>query len=141
MAENKTKPSLVSPEDYIRSIEDPERRADGQRLLKIMSDATGEVAVMWGSSIVGFGSYHYKYESGREGDSLKVGFSARKAALVLYGLVLYDEHEENNRLLAKLGKHTRGKGCLYIKSLEEIDEKVLRTMIENGYRTEYKFGS
>lgn len=132
-AENKTKPTQTSPEDYLASL-DEARRDDGLKLMHIMHEVTGEPATMWGPSIIGFGSYHYKYESGREGDSLKVGFSPRKAAIVLYGLVYYDLSETaNEQLLSKLGPYTRGKGCVYIKKLAAIDEGVLRTMIKNAY--------
>jgi hypothetical protein len=94
-----------------------------------MQKVTGDEPRMWGPSIVGFGSYHYVYESGREGDNLVVGFSPRKAANVLYGAIGFDGAEA---LLAKLGKHTTGKGCLYIKNLADVDAKVLETLIENA---------
>ena len=130
---NKTKPTDIRPEDYIRSLDDSPRRDDGLRLLELMQDETGVAPRMWGPSMIGFGSYHYKYASGREGDALKVGFSPRKNALVLYGLVFYDENEPNNKLLERLGPHNRGKGCLYIRSLKDIDTSVLRQMISNSY--------
>jgi hypothetical protein len=94
-----------------------------------MQKVTGKKAAMWGPSIVGFDSYHYKYESGREGDMLVVGFSPRKAANVLYGAIGFDGDED---LLAKLGKHTTGKGCLYIKKLADVDAKVLETLIKKA---------
>lgn len=86
---------------------------------------------MWGPSIIGYGTYHYKGKS-TEGDWFRVGFSPRSGALVLYGLIFYDENEPNNQLLTKLGAHKRGKGCLYVKKLADIDEAVLRQMIHNA---------
>lgn len=133
MTENKTKPTDVSVDEFIDTAAEP-RRSEARRVVAIMREVTGVEPVMWGPSMIGFGSYHYKYESGREGDMLKVGFSPRKAALVLYGLVYYDEHEQDNdKLLEKLGPHTRGKGCVYVKKLADIDESILRTMIRNAY--------
>ena len=128
----KTKPTDVSVDAFIDAVAEP-RRSEARRVMAIMRVVTGVEPVMWGSSMIGFGSYHYKYASGREGDMLKVGFSPRKPALVLYGLVFYDENEPNNKLLEKLGPHSRGKGCLYIKKLSDADESVLRTMIKNSY--------
>ena len=123
MAENKTKPTKVSVATFISGLTDGTRRADAKALVKLMQSATGEKAQMWGPSIVGFGSYHYRYESGREGDMLLVGFSPRKAATVLYGI------GEGKVLLAKLGKHTTGKGCVYIKKLADVDQGVLEAMV------------
>jgi hypothetical protein len=134
MAENKTKPTEQSVADYLASVENPTRKADAEAVCKLMEKATGEKPVMWGPSIVGFGSYHYIYASGREGDTLRVGFSARKPALVLYGLVFYNEsHPENHKLLAELGPTKQGKGCLYVKSLEALDVSVLEKMIKNAF--------
>ncbi len=123
MPENKTKPTKVSVAAFVNAITDPSRRADAKALVKLLQRATGEKPQMWGSSIVGFGSYHYKYESGREGDTPIVGFSPRKAASVLYGVAGARD------LLPKLGKHTTGKGCLYIKKLADVDERVLEDMV------------
>src|ERR1017187_3836283 len=114
MADNKTKPTKLSATAFIDTLTDETRRRDAKVLVKLMQSATGEKPKMWGPSIVGFGSYHYRYDSGREGDMPLAGFSPRKAATVLYGLMGSDESEA---LLAKLGKHTTGKGCLYIKKL------------------------
>ena len=125
MAENKTKATEASVESYLSAIQDEARRKDCEDLAKLITRATRQQPKMWGSSIVGFGSYHYKYESGREGDSLLTGFSPRKQNLTLYlgpGL-------DNKALMAKLGKHTTGKGCLYIKKLNDIDRSVLRDLI------------
>ena len=126
MAENKTKPTQVSVAEYIDSMPDPTRRADAKTLVKLMQSASGEKPKMWGPSIVGFGSYHYKYETGREGDMPQLCFSPRKSANVVYAMTKFPGAET---LLAKLGKHTTGGGCLYIKSLADIDQKVLQAMI------------
>ena len=123
MADNKTKLTKVSVAAFIDALKDQSRRADAKALVKLMQNAAGEKPKMWGPSIIGFGSYHYTYDSGREGDMPVVAFSPRKAATVLYGL------SEAEALLAKLGKHTRGKGCLYIKNLADVDQKVLEAMV------------
>src|ERR1700678_3451336 len=125
MAENKTKPTTSSVPAFLDACTDQARRTDAKALAKLMQKVTGSEPAMWGPSIIGFGSYHYKYESGREGDMPIVGFSPRKAATVIYGLGLGDSGE----LLAKLGKHTTGKGCLYIKKLADVDQKVLEAMV------------
>jgi len=129
MAENKTKPTTTSVPAFLDACPDETRRTDAKALAKLMQKVTGHKPAMWGSAIVGFDSYHYTYESGREGDMLIVGFSPRKAANVLYGAIGFDGAEV---LLAKLGKHTTGKGCLYIKKLAEVDMKILETLIENA---------
>jgi Domain of unknown function (DU1801) len=126
MAENKTKPTRMSVAGFIDALTDPIRRADARTLLKLMQNASGEKPKMWGPSIIGFGSYHYKYESGRKGDMPVVAFSPRKTATVLYGMTGFSEAAA---LLAKLGKHTTGKGCLYIKKLEDVDQQVLETLV------------
>ena len=123
MAENKTKPTTISVSEFIDAITDEGRRADARALVKLMQKAAGEKPKMWGPSIIGFGSHHYVYDSGREGDMPVVAFSPRKAATVLYGL------SSSEALLPKLGKHTRGKGCVYIKKLADVDQKVLQTMV------------
>jgi hypothetical protein len=123
MAENKTKATKVSVAEFIDALADQSRRADAKTLVKLMQKAAGEKPKMWGPSIIGFGSYHYTYDSGREGDMPVVAFSPRKAATVLYGL------GESEALLPKLGKYTRGKGCVYIKKLADVDQKVLETMV------------
>ena len=126
MADNKTKPTKVSVAAFIDVLTDQTSRADAKALVKLMQSATGEKAKMWGPSIIGFGSYHYTYESGREGDAPLIGFSPRKAATVLYGATGCGDSEA---LLTKLGKHTTGKGCLYIKKLADVDYKVLEDMV------------
>jgi hypothetical protein len=126
MAVNKTKPTEMSVAAFVDALTNQARRTDAKALIKLMSKATGERAKMWGPSIIGFGTYHYKYESGREGDTVLVGFSPRKAALVLYGVT---GSENAASLLAKLGPHTTGKGCLYIKNFSDIDQNILEHLI------------
>jgi hypothetical protein len=126
MADNKTKPTQLGVATFIDALTDENRRADAKALVKLMQGATGENPKMWGPSIIGFGSYHYRYESGREGDMPLVGFSPRKAAAVIYGVMGFSGAEE---LLAKLGQHTTGKGCLYIKRLADVDPKVLQALV------------
>ena len=128
MAENQTRPTNVSVSAFINALTDPTRRADAKALVKLMQSASGEKPKMWGPAIIGFGSQHYTYDSGREGDMPLVGFSPRKAATVLYGV----RSGKAEALLAKLGKHTTGKGCLYIKKLEDVDPKVLEAMVEKS---------
>lgn len=129
MPENKTKPTTASVTAYIDALTDPIRRSDAKELIQLMRRVSGEKPKLWGPSIVGFGTYHYRYDSGREGDMPLVGFSPRKAALVLYGLL---GHGDTRALLAKLGKHTTGKGCLYIKKLADVESTVLETLIQNA---------
>jgi Domain of unknown function (DU1801) len=129
MAENKTKPTIMSVPAFLDACTDEARRTDAKTLVKLMQSVTGNKPAMWGPSIIGFDSYHYTYESGREGDMPIVGFSPRKAANVLYGAIGFDGAEA---LLAKLGKHTTGKGCLYIKKLADVDMKVLKILLEKA---------
>ncbi|WP_445155761.1 DUF1801 domain-containing protein [Arthrobacter sp. Hor0625] len=131
MTENKTLPTGASVADFLGSIEHPVRRKDGYRLLELMSRITAQPATMWGPSIVGFGSYHYKYASGREGDAPAVGFSPRKSSLSLYGLTYGPDAAA---LLGRLGKHRTGAGCLYINKLDDIDGPVLEELIRQGFR-------
>jgi Domain of unknown function (DU1801) len=126
MAQNKTKPTKVSVSRFIAAITDETKRADARTLAKLMQDATGEKPAMWGPSIIGFGSAHYIYDSGREGDMPLIGFSPRKPATVLYGATGFSGADA---LLARLGKHTTGKGCLYIKNLDDVDAAVLKKLI------------
>lgn len=126
MADNKTKPTKLSVAAFIDALTDQTKRADAKALVKLMQSATGEKPKMWGSSIIGFGSYHYRYESGREGDMPLAGFSPRKAATVLYGMMGFSDSEG---LLGKLGKYTAGKGCLYIKKLADVDYEVLEALV------------
>ena len=130
MAENKTKATEMSVQGYLSNIEDESRREDCEALTKLMSKATKQQPKMWGTSIVGFGSYHYKYESGREGDACLVGFSSRKGDITLY---LVADILGDDELLSKLGKHKTGKGCLYIRKLSDVDLKTLETLIVEAY--------
>jgi len=130
MSENKTRPTDQSVIDFLNSVEHNTRRQDAFALLKLMEETTGEDAVMWGSSIVGFGSYHYKYNSGREGDMPLVGFSPRKQSMTIYIMSGFDEVQE---LLASLGKHKLGKGCLYFNKLLDVDEDILRMLVRRSY--------
>jgi len=127
MAENKTKPTKLSVAAFIDALTDQTRRADAKALVKLMQSATGEKPTMWGPSIIGFGSYHHTYDSGREGDMPVAGFSPRKAATVLYITTGFSGAEA---LLAKLGKYTAtGKACLYIKKLADVDPKLLEDLV------------
>jgi hypothetical protein len=126
MADNKTKPTKLGVAAFIDALTDPLRRSEAKALIKLMQNAAGEKPQMWGPSIIGFGSCHYKYESGREGDMPVIAFSPRKAATVLYGVTGFGEA---TALLAKLGKHSTGKGCLYIKKLADVDQHILETLI------------
>lgn len=129
MAELKTQPNDLSVEEFILSIEDEKKRDDSFYLVKLMSRITQADPVMWGSSIVGFGAYHYKYASGREGDWFLSGFSPRKQALSLYLMSGLSRHSET---LQKLGKYKTGKGCLYVKKLEDVDLDILTKLIEES---------
>jgi hypothetical protein len=126
MAENNTKPTQISVPEYIDSIPDATRRGDAKKLIKLMQSASGEKPKLWGSSIVGFGSYHYKYATGREGDMPELCFSPRKSATVVYAMTKFAGADA---LLAKLGKHTISGGCLHIEKLAHVDQKVLQAMI------------
>jgi uncharacterized protein DUF1801 len=129
MAEIKTKPSTVSVDDFLDAVDHPVRRSDGKALREMMQRVTGEPAVMWGPSIVGFGTYHYRYATGHEGDMCRVGFSPRAANLVLYvgGFADYEA------LLAKLGKHKRSKACLYLNKLADVDPAILEEITRRSY--------
>lgn len=126
MAENKTQPTPASVDAFIAAAQPPERSADARVIRATMERLSGEPARMWGPSIVGFGRYHYRYDSGREGDMARIGFSPRKAELVLYLLDGFPGHAE---LMERLGKRRTGKSCLYIKRLSDIDMGVLEELI------------
>lgn len=132
MSDLKTRPTDEKPETFIEKVEHPTRKADSYELLKMMKEVTNKDPVMWGSSIVGFGSYHYKYASGREGEWLKTGFSPRKRNLSVYISSGFDGYES---LLEKLGKHRLGKGCLYINKLADVDKDVLRKIIQKSHES------
>ena len=123
---NKTQKTEVNPRDFIAEVEDQKRREDSLAVLEMMGEITGEEPKMWGPSIIGFGDYHYKYESGREGDFFQTGFSPRKNALTLYIMAGFDRYDD---LMEKLGTYKTGKSCLYVKKLEDVDEGVLRELI------------
>lgn len=126
MTENKTKPNRQSVAAFIASVEPADRRRDCRALLKLMRDATGAAPKMWGSSVVGFGSYHYKYGSGREGNWFVTGFSPRKQDLTLYLMAGVERYPD---LLRRLGKHKTGRSCLYLKGLDGVDITVLKRLV------------
>ena len=126
MSEPKTKPTEVSVESHIAAIANEEQRNDAQTLVALMRKVTGQEPTMWGPSIVGFGSYHYKYASGHEGESALAAFAARGNELVVY---IAEGFEGRDVLLAKLGKHKTGKVCVYIRRLADVDLKVLETLV------------
>ena len=125
MAEAKTKPTAVSVADFLGAVEDPKRRADAQAVCDLLAEATGLEPTMWGPSIVGFGRYHYVYDSGHSGDAPLVGFSPRKANLMFY-MAAYEEARED--FLGRLGKHKSGKGCVYVNRLSDVDPAVIGEM-------------
>lgn len=131
MADLKTKVNDASVEDFLNGIENATRRDDAFAVLAMMKSVTRKKPKMWGPSIVGFDQYHYKYESGREGEMPMTGFSPRSQALTLYISLGFDRYAA---LMKKLGKHTTGKSCLYIKKLEDVDMKVLRELVTECYR-------
>ena len=131
MAELKTKPTEASAREFVNSLKDPARRRDCSRLLDMMAEISGDEPAMWGSSIVGFGSYEYRYASGRSGKWFRVGFASRKNALTLYSMLDLDEQADR---LSKLGKHRRGKGCLYLKRLSDVNTEALRDLIRESCR-------
>lgn len=131
MAEAKTQKTAASVDEFLALVEGADRRADAQAVCALMREVTGAEPAMWGSSIVGFGEYHYIYGSKREGNWPVVGFSPRKAALTVYISEGLEVHRDR---LAKLGKHTIGKGCIYVKRLSDVDEGVLRELVREGFQ-------
>jgi hypothetical protein len=129
MTELKTQKNDASVTAFLNSIEDEKKRQDSFTILELMKDVTGSDPVMWGTSIIGFGHYHYKYASGRENDWMLTGFSPRKQNITLYIMSGFDQYDD---LLGKLGKHSTGKSCLYIKKLEHIDLDVLRELVKHS---------
>ena len=129
MAKNKTEFTDKSVDDFLQKVENEQKRNDSCELIALMEKLTGEKAKMWGTSIVGFGNYHYKYESGHEGNAPLVGFSPRKAAISLYVFTGLQEHE---RLLENLGKFTMGKACIYVKKLTDINLDVLTNLMNHS---------
>lgn len=129
MAENKTKPTSASVTEFVNTIDDPQKREDARKVAAMMRRATGKRAKMWGSSIVGYGTYHYRYDSGREGDFMVTGYSPRKQALTVYILAGFERFEP---LMKKLGNYKTGKSCLYIKRLSDVNEAVLEQLISES---------
>ncbi|MBU2605664.1 MAG: DUF1801 domain-containing protein [Alphaproteobacteria bacterium] len=128
-ADNKTKPAIVSPHAFISALHDGRRKREAERLLPWFETVTGLKGRMWGPSMIGFGRYHYKYDSGREGDFMMTGFAPRKAAMTLYIMPGYRDMSET---LARLGPHRTGKSCLYINRLESVDMDVLAEIVTDG---------
>lgn len=131
MSENKTKPNDANVLAFLSAVEPERRRVDALRLNEIFREVTGFEPVMWGASIVGYGSYHYVYKSGREGDFLATGFSPRKTSLTIYIMPGYADFGD---ILKRLGKHKTGRSCLYINRLDAVDEHILRELISAGLR-------
>lgn len=129
MAQNKTRPTDAGVDAYLAAITDDARRSDCQTLIDLMRRVTGESATLWGSSIVGFGSYHYRYDSGREGDMAALGFSSRKGDISVY---LTEAGADQDALLAKLGRHKMAKACLYIRRLSDVDLAVLEQLLRGS---------
>jgi hypothetical protein len=131
MAELKTKERKASVEKFLNSVKDDQKREDSFKILKMLKQITKSEPKMWGPSMIGFGNYHYKYASGREGDWFVAGFSPRKQSLTLYIMADVNKYKD---LLAKLGKHKTGKGCLYINKLDDVDVKVLKQIITTSVK-------
>src|SRR5258706_4646103 len=130
MDDNKTKKTKTSVEEFVAALKNDQQKKDCLALIDLMKSVSGHDPKMWGPTMIGFGDRHYKYESGREGNIFKIGFSPRKPSLVLYSM----NSDYNRGMLEKLGKHKIGGGCLYIKRLEEIDMKVLKQMLEKAFK-------
>ena len=129
MAELKTRPTDESVQSFLDGVENPKRKEDSFRILELMKEVTGEEPRMWGDSIIGFGSYRYKYKSGREAEWMLTGFSPRKQNLTLYIMSGFDDYDE---LLGQLGKHKTGKSCLYINKIEDVDQEVLKKLVKQS---------
>ena len=129
MMDLKTKQNEKSVDEFINKIEDLEKKKSSRQILEILKDISKKKAKMWGDSIIGFGKYHYKYASGREGDWMRIGFSPRKQYLTLYIIDGFDKHRE---LMENLGKYKTGKSCLYIKKLEDIDIDILKELMKKS---------
>lgn len=137
MSDLKTQPTTASVAAFLDAVDDEGRRADCRVVARMMAEITGAEGVLWGSAIVGFGSYHYRYASGREGDFFEAGFSPRKRALTIYVMAGFREYDD---LLARLGRYSTGKSCLYVKRLADVDLDVLREMLTRSVaciRTRY----
>ncbi len=130
-AGHKSAPTTTDPIGFLNTIAPARRQEDGRRLLAFFAETTGFIPVMWGPSIIGFGRYHYRYASGREGDFLATGFSPRKASLSIYIMPGYQDYSQ---ILSRLGKHRLGKSCLYVNKLADIDMDVLAELVRAGLR-------
>lgn len=129
MSTLKTQANDSDPSAYLNTIEPEQKREDAHAIMQLMQEVTGDAPTMWGESIIGFGSYHYKYASGRDGNWFLTGFAPRKANLTLYIMSGFDQYDE---LLSKLGKYKTGKSCLYIKTLADVDQDVLRELVQRS---------
>lgn len=134
-AKMKTVPTSADVREFLARIEDDQQRLDSEKLVELMHDVSGKPPVLWGPSIIGFDSYHYAYESGREGDMPRIAFSPRKGKLTLYVL---DEVDKYAATLEKLGKHKTSKACLYITKLADVDMSVLEALIKTAYKDSFK---
>lgn len=130
-AQNKTQPAKTSVAAFLNAIPDDDRRRDCKAIAKLLKTVSGKRPALWGTSIVGYGTYHYTYASGREGDSLRIGFSPRKQDITIYIMPGYTDY---GSILSKLGKHKKGKSCLYIKRLSDVDMKVLERLVRAGWK-------
>lgn len=131
MAKNKTQPTTMTASAFLNAIDDEDRRRDCKTIAKLLREISGKRSVMWGTSIIGYGQYHYKYASGREGDSFRIGFSPRKQDITIYIMPGYTDF---GHILAKLGKHKKGKSCLYIKRLSDVNMTVLKRLLKAGWK-------
>ncbi len=131
MAELKTKPTKASVSQFLKGVEDDQKRRDAREILALMKKITGKRPKLWGTSMIGFGTYHYKYQSGREGDWPVTGFSPRKQNLAIYIMPGFSRYPS---LMKKLGKYKTGKSCLYLKKLEDVDLKVLRQLVSQSVK-------
>ena len=129
MAELKTKPTKMKVSAFLDAVEDEKKRKDCRELVALMRSVTGKNPKMWGNAIIGFGSYHYKYKSGREGDWMVTGFSPRKQNISIYIMPSFSDY---GAMMKKLGKYTTGKSCLYVKDLDDIDRKILRKLVQKS---------
>lgn len=132
---NKTAPTSIDVQTYLEGLPKPEQRTDSLRLLELMSEISGEPATMWGPTMIGFGSYHYRYASGREGDAFRMGFAPRAGQLVIYG----GDPVKLAGLLDELGPHTTGKSCIYLRRLADVDSVRLRELVEHIWTTDPDF--
>ncbi|KAA3653201.1 MAG: DUF1801 domain-containing protein [Bacteroidetes bacterium] len=130
MAANKTQATTASVTDFIETVEHEQKKKDAYVLLELMTSITNEKGVLWGTNLIGFGNYHYKYESGREGDFFKVGFSPRKTAISIYIIPGFERYDE---LMQQLGKFKTGASCLYVNKLSDIDLTILKQLIEQSF--------